>query len=263
MFIACPLPNYPNRSHRIDPILYETIIFEEASPKPLCKLTFEQFVDNLDRKPPEFYSKHIKNLWITTAGDPVDFLRALTLCRGVENLVLFPWRGSMCPPSIPFQNLNSYGSLRRLTLTLEHLFSTNSTAPDHHLNYPSFTNITHLHRYDEEWAWPAFTGFENLRSLTHLAFSCCGPDQLSIVMPKLPAIEYVALCSYNSRKYGHPVVKPGIPVEVYGLKVVRLDGLTRRDWESGTAGRTDFWDVVEKEVTRRRTERYIGHNLIN
>jgi hypothetical protein len=207
-------------------------------------------VANLDRKPPEFYSKHVKNLWISAPVDPVAFLRILTLCSGIENLVLFPWRHG-----ISFQeHLNSTSSLRRLTLKLEHLFLPYSTGQ--HFNYPFFANITHLHLYDESEEWSAYAGFEHLRSLTHLALACCGPDHLGIVMPKLPAIEYVALCSYKNT-YGRPVINREVPVEVYGIKVVWLYGLTRRDWECGTTGRADFWDIVEKEVARRRTERYV------
>jgi hypothetical protein len=223
---------------------------------PAIKATFEQFVANLDRKPPEFYSKHVKNLWISAPFDPVAFLRILTLCSGIENLVLFPWRHDIYHPSIPFQeHLNSNSSLRRLTLNLEHILPPFSTGQ--HFNYPFFANITHLHLYDESEEWSDYTGFEHLRSLTHLAFACCEPDHLGIVMPKLPAIEYVALCSYKST-YGRPVVNRRVPVEVYGIKVVFLDGLTKRDWECGTTGRADFWDIVEREVTRRRTERYVG-----
>ena len=180
------------------------------------------------------------------------FLRILTMCSGIENLVLFPCRQGIYHPFIFFQeHLNSNSPLRRLTLKLEYLFPPFSSGQ--HFNYPFFANITHLHLYDEAEESSTYTGFEHLRSLTHLAFACCGPDHLGVVMPKLPAIKYVAICSYKST-YGHPVVNRRRPVEIYGIKVVVLDGLTSRDWECGTTGRVDFWDIVEKEVTRRLTE---------
>lgn len=94
-------------------------------------------------------------------------------------------------------------------------------------------------------------GFENLRSLTHLAFACCGPEALATVMPKLPALEYVALCNYKTSK-GSVTINRQVPVEVYGINVVWIEGLNIDDWERGATGATDFWDVVEREVTRRR-----------
>ena len=261
VLMARLLSSYSNCSRRIRPILYETIILdtlpskeESKSSTPAIKATFEQFVANLDRNPPEFYSNHVKNIWISAPVDPVAFFRILTLCSGIENLVLFPYRQGTYHPFIPFQqHLNSNSSLRRLTLKLEHLFPPFSSGQ--HFNYPFFANITHLHLYDEAEEWSTYTGFEHLCSLTHLALACCGPDYLRIVMPKLPVIEYVALCSYKST-YGRPAVNRKVPVWVYGFNVVLIDGLTRRDWELGTTGGADFWDIVEKEVTWRRTERY-------
>ena len=41
-------------------------------------------------------------------------------------------------------------------------------------------------------------------------------------------------------------------MEVYGIRVVWVYGLTPDDWERGTAGGEDFWVLVEREVARRR-----------
>jgi hypothetical protein len=116
--------------------------------------------------------------------------------------------------------------------------------------YACFANITHLHLYDEYEDWSIYTGFEHLHSLTHLALACCSPASLAIVMSKLPVLEYVTLC-YYSNDYGHPAVNRTIPMEVYGINVVWVKGLTVADWECGATGGTDFWDIVEREVARR------------
>jgi hypothetical protein len=98
-------------------------------------------------------------------------------------------------------------------------------------------------------------GFENLRSLTHLAFACCGPEELAIVMPKLPALQYVAFCIY---RWIEDV--PSVQRKISGgdIKVVWIDGLTLGDWERGATGRGDFWDLVEQEVARRRAVMVCG-----
>ena len=234
-------------SCRIDPIRYETIICDDSGFK------FESFIANIDCKSPEFYARHVKNLWIVAGDNPNAFERVLTLCSGVENLVLFPTRRGINYPFIPFLERATAGShLRRLTCRLEYLFLPWSN--DQNFQHTCFANLTHLHLYDEAEQWVKYVGFENLRSLTHLAFGCCGPEELAIVTPKLPALEYVALCHYTSRDFYIPRVVNTLPIEVYGIRVVRVDGLTRDDWERGTAGRGDFWDLVEREVARRRAK---------
>jgi hypothetical protein len=152
---------------------------------------------------------------------------------------------------------NAGSQLRRLTCKFETLFQPWSTGQNFH--HTCFANLTHLHLYDEMEDWTTYLGFENLRSLTHLAFACCGPEEVAFVMPKLPALEYVALCSYKSAdwlaQWGDACVSTvdtQVPVEVYGIKVVWIEGLSMDDWERGASGRGDFWDIVEQEVATRR-----------
>lgn len=209
---------------------------------------------NIDCKPHEFYSRHVKNLWIGAPDDHDAFERILSICSGVENLVLFPWRRSINYPFIPFlEHPNAGSHLRRLTCKLEYLFLPWSTKQN--FQHTCFATLTHLHLYDEMEEWSTYVGFENLRSLTHLAFACCGPEGLAIVMPKLPALEYVALGHYKSNESGVPRVFNEVPVEkLYGIRVVWINGLAMDDWERGAAGGVDFWDVVEREVARRRAK---------
>ena len=242
---------------RIEPILYEIVILRNFGRRSQAsslsyKPRFELFMANIDSKPPEFYSKHVRNLWISTSDDPPAFERILSVCSGVENLVLFSNRRSINLPFIPFLEIpNAVSHLRRLTCKLETLFPPWSTMQN--FQHPFFANLTHLHLYDEMEDWSTYTGFENLRSLSHLAFACCGPEALATVMPKLPAIEYVALGHYGTDE-GVLSVYRRVPVEVYGIKVVWIDGLGINDWEGGATGRADFWDLVEQEVGRRRAE---------
>ena len=218
---------------------------------------------NIDSKPPEFYSKHVKNLWISAADDRQAFERILSICSGVENLALFPMRRRIFYPFVPFLDIPNAGShLRRLTCKLEYLFIPWSTNQNFH--HPCFANITHLHLFDETEDWSTYEGFENLRSLTHLAFSCCSQKELAILMPKLPALEYVAFCSYKIDE-SELSVSRRVPIEVYGIKVVWIEGLCMDDWERGAAGRGDFWELVEQEVAMRRARMVcvLGHRGIN
>ena len=71
-------------------------------------------------------------------------------------------------------------------------------------------------------------------------------------MPKLPALQYVALCHYKTRSdFSFVSVNNEISQDIYGIRVVWIDGLTEEDWKRGATGRKDFWDVVEQEVSRR------------
>jgi hypothetical protein len=120
-------------------------------------------------------------------------------------------------------------------------------------NCPCFANLTHLHLYDEAEEWSEYKGFELLRSLTHFAVAYCSPQTLAFVMPKLPALQYVAICSYGSNEHGRTRVHNNrIARDVYGIRVVWLTGLTKRAWERGARGEGDFWEIVEQEVTSRR-----------
>ena len=237
-----------NCSFRVDPILFETVILGDEVPTSKRKEKFELFMAHIDCKPPEFYAQHVKNLWIRAPSDPDAFERILTVCSGVENLVLFPGNKSDYFPFVPFlEHPNAGSHLRRLTCKLEYLFPP-SMMPN--FNYPCFTNLTHLHLYDEIEDWPAYVGFEHLCSLTHLALSCCRVGELAIVMQKLPALKYVAICSYVPIGYGrcHLEMRYSPIEDVCGDNVVVLEWLTIKDWEREARGGPDFWEIVEREV---------------
>ena len=183
------------------------------------------------------------------------FQRILIICSSsVENLVLFPgihW--NLAHPFIAFLEHPSAGDrLRRLTINLEHVFLPWSSMEI--FNCPCFTNLTHLHLYDEAEEWSGYKGFELLRSLTHFAVACSSPEALAIVMPKLPALQYVVICHYGSNEHGRTRIHDNrVTRDVYGIRVVWLTGLTKRDWESGARGKGDFWEIVEQEVNSRRS----------
>ena len=202
---------------------------------------------NIDSKPLEFYSKRVKNLWISTHDNPHAFEGILSVCSGVENLVLFTFY-----PFTPFLEPPIASShLRRLTCRLEHLFPPWSTTPN--FQHSCFANLTHLHLFDNVGTWSTYGGFENLSSLSHLALGYYYPEELAILMPKLPALEYVAISKYEMS--GHtPRIDTKDPIEVYDIRVVQIKGLCSDDWEHGVTGRGDFWDLVEQEVIRRQLE---------
>ena len=244
---------FPTYVLRIGPILYKTVILDDTRKTHTAKSTFQLFVANLDYRRPEFYSTHVKNLWISATGDLNDFKRILTICSGVENLLL-PSMGHVIPaswtkdPAIELvEHLNASSSrLRRMTALGPH-------SPWPNFEYACFANITHLHLHGCD-DWSRLKGFELLHSLTHLAVEWCRPEQLALAMLKLPAVKYVAICKYETHEYGHPMANRRVPIEMHGINVVLVDGVTIVDWERGANGGADFWDVVEKEVALRRAK---------
>ena len=236
---------------RLDPILIATVcITKEFRSKRSDHL--ERFLVKLTNgKPVEYYAQHIKNLAIL--GDFFDeegINRILAICTGVENLVvLAPARGFDF-----FENPQAGHNLRRLTIKLE-----NFSRSFPNFNHSCFSNLTHLHLTDDGDYWPAYEGWENLTSLTHLAFAFAGPDETIPLVQTLPAIQYVALgyyCSGERYKYAEIEVdnSPHIRAAWGGVRVVLLSEIPAHDWERGARGGGDFWDVVEQEVKRRLEE---------
>ncbi|KAF8626700.1 hypothetical protein AX15_004724 [Amanita polypyramis BW_CC] len=234
----------------IDPILISTVIInvdgrgsDQLLQRFLSKLT--------NGKPAEYYARHVKNLTILghlyhEVADMVN--NVLAICSGVERLRLEPFFAS-ADLRIPQVAHN----LRRLTIKLGSLQY--ETTPSFHRPY--FANLTHLHLWDPYWS--NFPGWENLTSLTHLAFVYTGTrKRVAHLMKTLPGIQYVAIGSYDEdqyKKYTGAVVNNNPPFgTAWGVRVVFLSELPTDDWERGVKGQGDFWDVVEQEVERRLAE---------
>ncbi|KIJ94359.1 hypothetical protein K443DRAFT_362825 [Laccaria amethystina LaAM-08-1] len=229
----------------LDPILISTVcITQNFESKRRDQL--ERFLVKLaNGKPVEYYAQHIKNLAILGGFFEKEVInRILGTCTGVENLVvLAPARGVDF-----FENPQAGRDLRRLTIKLENF----SSWPFPNFNHSCFSNLTHLHLSDDNEDWPAYIGWGNLTSLTHLAFSCAGPDETLPLVQRLPAIQYVALghyCGGERYKYAETEVnnEPRIRA-AWGVRIVFLSEIPWHDWERGARGGGDFWDVVEQEM---------------
>jgi hypothetical protein len=235
---------------RLDPILIATVcITQNFQSKRRDQL--ERFLVKLTNgKPAEYYAQHIKNLAILGGFFEKEGInRILAICTGVENLVvLAPARGFDF-----FENPQAGRNLRRLTIKLE-----NFSRSFPNFNHSCFSNLTHLHLSDDNDDWPAYAGWGNLTSLTHLAFSCAVPDETLPLLQTLPTIQYVALgnyCDGERYKYAETVVNNSPHIRAaWGVRVVFLSEIPEHDWERGARGGGDFWDVVEQEVKRRLEE---------
>jgi hypothetical protein len=232
---------------RLDPILIATVcITQDFVSKRSGQL--ERFLVKLTNdKPVEYYAQHIKNLAILGSFFEEEGInRILAICTGVENLVvLAPATGFDF-----FENPQAGRNLRRLTIKLE-----NFSRSFPNFNHSCFSNLTHLHLSDNNEAWPAYVGWGNLTSLTHLAFYCAVADETLPLVQTLPAIQYVALgyyCSGERYKYAETEVHDNPLIRAaWGVRVVFLSEIPEHDWERGARGEGDFWDVVEQEVKRR------------
>ena len=242
---------------RLDPILISTVcITQDFESKREDQL--ERFLVKLTNgKPVEYYAQHIKNLAILGGfPDEEGINRILAICAGVENLLIL---GQDIGFNF-FENPQAGRNLRRLTINLGKFtrsFS-NFSRSFPNFNHSCFSNLTHLHLHDDNEDWPAYAGWGNLTSLTHLAFSCAGPDETLPLVQTLPAIQYVALghyCSGERYKYAETEVNNSPHIRAaWGVRVVFLSEIPERDWERGARGGGDFWDVVEQEVKRRLDE---------
>ena len=173
--------------------------------------------------------------------------RILAICTGVENLVLLaPAHDDLF--EIPREARN----LRRLSINLENTSRQFGLRPNFY--HPCFTNLTHLHLWDEYWS--NYTGWEALTSLTHLGLACSGPPEgVKQLMRRLTTIRYVALGSYRSGeryRYAEAMVNNSPHIRAaWDVRVVFLSEIPGPDWERGARGEGDFWDLVEREVEER------------
>jgi hypothetical protein len=241
---------FAHENSRIDPLLIETVIMEDRGSIYKKRDKLGQFLSKLTNgKPVEYYAQHIKNLAIFgTFSQNEAINRILAICADVENLVL----QTTAEGFDLLENPHAGRKLRRLNIQLKSFFQPGSTPNFYH---PCFANLTHLHLWDGDKDWPTYAGWENLVSLTHLAFYLAEPEQTMQLIQRLPTVQYVAIGHYDDSqmyRYAYATVNnhPYIRAR-WGARLVFLSGIPMNDWERGARGEGDFWDLVEREAKRR------------
>lgn len=218
----------------------------------------DQFLARLTSgKPVEYYAQHIKNLAIRDYIPQNEEIinRILAICSGIENLQVELLTSASGLDF--FENPQASRNLRRLTINLRNFRRRPESMPNFY--HSCFANLTHLHLLDDEDEWPTYSGWETLTSLTHLAFACSASrEKMKQFIPMLPSVRYVALGYYNSDenyKYADSSINnsPGV-IAAWTVRVVLFSRISQYDWERGTRGEGDFWDLVEREVERRLEE---------
>jgi len=259
---------------RIDPILIETVILEDCRSVVENRDVLGQFLVKVSTggKPVGYYSQHIRNLAFFGAfsqNDSEVINRILDICGtgAIENLVLL-----VSVQGLDFfENPQSGRNLRRLTIQLDKFkfFQDGSSESMPNFYHPCFTNLTHLHLYDDQEKWPNYTGWERLINLTHLAFAHADPAQTILLIQTTlhTSVRYVVIgnydhsemCRYSEANVNNaPDVRAKWPEWVLGeVDVVVFGKIPQGDWEKGRSGRGDFWDVAEWEAARRREEQEV------
>ena len=233
-----------SRYTRIDPLLITTIVIKDVgSILEQCERPRQFLAKLTNGKPVEYYAQHIKNLAIFGAFSQHEVInRILTICTGVENLLLLGTDEGFDL----LENPQAGRNLRRLCIELQRFFPLGSTPTFYH---PCFANLTHLHLCDAENKWPTYVGWEALTSLTHLAFYFAEPEEITRLIQSLPTIQYVTIGHYDDSeiyRYAHATVNNSAQVrEIWGARVVFLSGIPQNDWKRGARGEGDFWDLVE------------------
>jgi hypothetical protein len=122
---------------RIDPLLITTIVIKDVGSLLEQWERQRQFLAKLTNgKPVEYYAQHIKNLAIFGAFSQHEVInRILTICTGVENLLLLGTDEGFDLLENPHAGRN----LRRLCIELQRFFPPGSTPTFYH---PCFANLT-------------------------------------------------------------------------------------------------------------------------
>ena len=140
--------------------------------------------------------KKKKNLAIFSTlsqNEAINRILAIYICAAVQNIVL-----ETTAKGFDFlENPHAGRNLRRLNCQLTRFFRAGSTPNFYH---PCFANLTHLHLWDGDNDWHTYAGWENLISLTYLAFCFAEPERTMQLVQKLPTVQYVASGHYDARK---------------------------------------------------------------
>jgi hypothetical protein len=95
------LRHFVHRQHRIEPIIYETVVLANAHSSGMVAL----FVRTFNSKPASFFAKHVKHLGLAHSVPLVYARRVLSACTGVEDLGfwMFGDEPKYLPLNIPFK----------------------------------------------------------------------------------------------------------------------------------------------------------------
>ncbi|KAJ6564619.1 hypothetical protein B0H19DRAFT_81045 [Mycena capillaripes] len=238
----------------IEPLLYRTLVFSPGTTRTIRDGRYSpSALRMIQKKSPTFIHKNVRHLMCTDEFPETAICVLLSLCTGVQNLVLW----NLTPPMLPFLS-----SLRLTYLTLPLWDST----PLDHATKSSFVALTHLRvrNYSRNFNFP---WINSLPSLTHLCVENPMHHDRPFIHNLLQRNEklQVLVCTLPSITF--PGASDGVWIDDERIVMMRLDSERydpqyERDWKLGRAGGRDFWVHAEEFLAKKRGDMSISLSLL-
>ncbi|KAG7443861.1 uncharacterized protein BT62DRAFT_302905 [Guyanagaster necrorhizus] len=160
----------------VDPILYHAISLHRES-------TIRNFLRTTKEKKHDFFLDHVKSLYLSVDihSETDRIVKILTACARVTHLTIFfvPTSQHQCHPSChsPERLGTAVSNLRPTHLSVSFPTILHGFYPE--LKLPFYSRLTHLSVVNDSTDWTAWSGFNSLRTLTHLALDVRQPVDAS------------------------------------------------------------------------------------
>ncbi|KAJ7689297.1 hypothetical protein B0H17DRAFT_1202419 [Mycena rosella] len=237
------IPNLLLVAHRvqdwIERLKYKTVTSSGVGSSCPFRALRQAIRSNL--KPPDFFHHRVRHLFLglgttTIAGE---LEGTLSICRGIQSLVLFAFAGPSILPSLGAMQL------RRLSIDLKALFGTRPIDTGH----LAFTFVTHLDIFGDTTGQPdLLANLARLPALTHLALFRYHTAILETELSKNKKLQ--VLIHMQSVGYADD---HWISIDDTRFVYMMLsDDEYERDWVVGVKGGMDFWARAALFVAKKR-----------
>lgn len=244
------------RSHRIEPIIYETVVLDY----PIVTTTL--FLRTLKSRPAGFFAQNVKNIYLTSMIPFPQAQKVLSICTGASNIACWADPDSKSDGLMPLLRTRP---LERLSTKLQALCRIETmdtiSSTRYHISLGTFANLSHIdivnppgYFISVDWAW-----LRVLPALTHLAFG----DLFSVDHLHMLELfgELLAQCKFLQTlvviSHDEPFIMELEKNGFYDLRLVLLPSFhypkSLRDyWEGVRQGGPDFWELADQTIQKAK-----------
>lgn len=244
------------RLHRIEPIIYETVVLDY----PIVTTTL--FLRTLKFRPAGFFAQNVKSIYLTSMIPFTQAQKVLSICTGATSIACW---ADPDPKSDGLMPLLRTRPLERISTKLEALCSIETmdtiSPTRYHISLGTFANLSHIDIVNPpgyfipvEWAW-----LHVLPALTHLAFgdlfSMDHLHMLELFSELLAECEFLQTLVVIS--HDEPFIMELEKSGLCDLRLVLLPSFhyprSLRDyWEGVRQGGPDFWELADQTVQKAK-----------
>jgi hypothetical protein len=233
----------------MEAIIYETVVLE------LPVETTDLFMQTFHARPPTFFAKTVKRLYITGILSFSDARALLAACTGATDITCWIYPHTFTAHLLPHLPTPA---LRRLSIPLEALWG---MAPVSIQFTPAlFPRLSHLEIVNPPGGHPALTidwaGLAALPALTHVALGelCFGDHAhfiplLGVLLDACPGLEVLVIIT-RDELFKDELCKSGLDEDERVVVQSDFNGalMVHEYWEGVRKGGPDFWAMADRAV---------------